>query len=263
MQKDLTISIVVYHNTEEAMKAVRSIEEQTAASVSKEIFIVDNEAAERSEEDRQAFRDFLSAYSDVRYLPTEKNVGYGAGNNRVLPYIDSRYHAVLNPDILLRGDTFSNILAFMDENPDCGMAVPRLTNIEGELQKVYRRELTLADLFIRFVCRDRMFQKRQDYHTLQDMDFSVPFQLPFAQGSFLVIRTALLQELQGFDERYFLYMEDADLCKRVNQVSKLMYFPGAEAIHVWKRASYHDRSLLKIHLSSMWKYFRKWGLKLW
>ena len=261
MQKDLTIAIVVYHDADAAEEAVRSIEEQTAVSVSKEILVIDNGASEEGVS-RESFRTFLSGYGDVRYIPTEKNLGYGAANNLVIPELDSRYHAILNPDVCLKEDAFSKILAYMETHPDCGMVIPRLTDAEGRLQKAYRRELTVSDLLIRYVC-PRMFKKRQDFHTMQDMDYTAPFQVPFAQGSFLVIRTALYQKLHGFDERYFLYMEDADLCRRVNQVSKLMYFPGAEAVHGWERSSYHDRRLFRIHLHSMVLYFRKWGWRLW
>lgn len=98
---------------------------------------------------------------------------------------------------------------------------------------------------------------------MQDMDYEKPFPVPFAQGSFLVIRTELFRELEGFDERYFMYMEDADLCKRVNNVSSLWYCPDTAVIHKWERGSHKDKKLLKIHILSMFRYFRKWGWKIW
>ena len=96
---------------------------------------------------------------------------------------------------------------------------------------------------------------------MYDADYTQPFQVPFAQGSFLVIKTELLQELKGFDERYFMYMEDADLCKRVNEVSKVMYFPGTTVKHKWEKGSHKNRKLFKIHLNSMKQYFKKWGFR--
>ena len=260
MHKDLTVTIVVYNDTEAAEMAVRSIEEQTAVSVSKEIFIVDNGAAEFGEK-REKFRSFLAGYEDVRYVPAEKNIGYGAANNLVLPELDSDYHAIVNPDILLREDAFSLLIAFMNAHPACGMAVPKLLDQEGNIQKAYRRELTVSDLLIRYLF-PKAFKKRQEKHTMQDMDYSEPFRVPFAQGSFLLIRTPLFKELKGFDERFFLYMEDADLCRRVNQVSELLYCPDASAVHGWERGSYHNRKLFKMHLRSMFRYFCKWGWKI-
>ena len=96
---------------------------------------------------------------------------------------------------------------------------------------------------------------------MQYEDYSKPFQVPFGQGSFLVIKTELFKRINGFDERYFMYMEDADLCKRVNQVSKLMYFPGATVVHKWQRGSHKNKKLFKYHIESMRHYFKKWGYK--
>lgn len=98
-------------------------------------------------------------------------------------------------------------------------------------------------------------------HTLQDQDYTQPFQVPFGQGSFLVIRTELFKKLNGFDDRFFMYLEDADLCKRVNEISKLMYYPGASVVHRWEKGSHKNKKLLMYHIQSMRKYFEKWGYK--
>ena len=77
------------------------------------------------------------------------------------------------------------------------------------------------------------------------------------QGSFLVIRTELFKKLNGFDDRFFMYLEDADLCKRVNEISKLMYYPGASVVHRWEKGSHKNKKLLMYHIQSMRKYFEK------
>ena len=115
-------------------------------------------------------------------------------------------------------------------------------------------------MFVRMFFKNN-FKKRQEWHTMQYEDYSKPFQVPFGQGSFLVIKTELFKRINGFDERYFMYMEDADLCKRVNQVSKLMYFPGATVVHKWQRGSHKNKKLFKYHIESMRHYFKKWGYK--
>ncbi len=260
MHTDLSVSIVIYRDAKAAEKAVRSIEEQTAASVTKTLYVIDNGAAEFAG-DREGFFAFLAQYPDVKYVPASHNLGYGAANNLVMPELDSDFHAILNPDIVLCDDAFSKIIKFMCEIPDCGMVIPRLTDETGNIQQAYRRELTVCDLLIRYLFPDG-FKKRQAWHTMQDMDRTKPFEVPFGQGSFLVIRTELFRRLQGFDERFFLYMEDADLCRRVNEASRLLYFPDACVIHGWERSSYRDRALFRIHFKSMLQYFAKWGWKL-
>lgn len=252
--KDLTIAIVSYRNEEDVKKAVESIERQTPKEIEKQIFIIDN--AEPPEFELKVLQ---KKYKDVTYVSTGKNLGFGGGHNTVLKQLDSRYHAIVNPDILLKEDAFSKLIDFMKDE-SIGMCVPRLVNEEGELLAVYRRDLTVWDMFIRMFLK-KAFKRRQAYHTMQDADYTKPFDVPFAQGSFLLIRTELFKKLGGFDERFFLYMEDADLCKRVNGVSRLCYCPDTEVIHKWEKGSSKNGKLFKLHVQSMIIYFRKWGLR--
>lgn len=257
--KTLSISIVAYRNYADIMDAVNTIEKYTNESIDKLIYIVDNSCYEDDNELKAQFIDFLSQWKDVKYLDAKENLGFGKGHNFIIDIIDSRYHAIVNPDILLIEDSFQKIIDFQDRE-NIGVVVPKLTDEEGEMIKAYRREVTIWDMFIRFFCPG-MFEKRKSYHTMDEMDYTKTFDVPFAQGSFLVVKTELLKELQGFDDRYFMYMEDADFCKRVNEVSSIKYFPGTSVIHKWEKGSHKSTKLLKYHLQSMCSYFKKWGFK--
>lgn len=125
------------------------------------------------------------------------------------------------------------------------MCIPRIEDSNGNLQAVYRRELNPIDMIIRMFFK-KLFKRRQAYHTMQDMDFTKPFQVPFGQGSFLVINSNLFKSIGGFDERYFMYVEDADLCKRVNKKSELIYFPGAKVIHKWEKGSHKNKKFANV-----------------
>ncbi len=259
MDKKLSICIVAYKGYEEVINAIASIEQHTSKVVSKRIFIVDNSSTERNV-DRRQLEIEISKYDDVSYFDIGENLGFGKGHNYVLPLLDSDYHAIVNPDILLKYETFLPILTYMNENPDVGMVIPNITDEFGVRQAVYRKELTISDILIRIFCK-KLFRKRDLDHTLQYKDYTKPFQVPFGQGSFLVIRTDLFRELGGFDEGFFMYLEDADLCKRVNDVSKLMYIPDATVIHKWKQGSHKSIRLLIYHLRSIKYYFQKWGIR--
>lgn len=258
--KDLTISIVAYKNYEDIMQAVESIETHTDASIDKYIYIIDNSCYEETDRDRNIFIEFLAKWKDIEYLDTKENLGFGKGHNYILNRIDSKYHAIVNPDIILLEDSFQKIMEFQDQT-QAGMVVPKLVDEDGVMIKAYRREVTVGDMFIRYFCPG-VFQKRKDYHTMDEMDYTVAFDVPFAQGSFLIVDTALLKQLNGFDDRYFMYMEDADLCKRVNEVSNIKYFPDTTVVHKWERMSHKSKKLFAIHLKSMYLYFKKWGFKL-
>lgn len=252
---DISITIVAYNDEEDVRNAVRSIMECTAVTISKKLYIVDNSSQ------GNGLQALEREYPQVEYLNPGKNLGFGGGHNYVLPRLDSKFHAIVNPDILLNEDSLSILMDFIQEK-GIGMAAPRMEDGEGKLQLAYRRELTVMDMAVRMFCPSH-FKKRQWRHTMQDMDFGKPFPVPFAQGSFLVVRTGLFRELGGFDSRYFMYMEDADLCRRVNQKSSLWYCPDTTVIHKWERSSHKDWGLFRAHISSMFKYFRKWGWKLW
>lgn len=258
---DLSISIVAYNNYVDIKDAIVSIEKYTSSEISKRIYIIDNGVAASSCVEVNSFKTFIKDMKDVDYIDLDSNVGFGKGHNQVLNLIDSDYHAIVNPDILLCEDSFFKIIQWMDTNRDIGMTIPLLTDEEGKMQNVYRRELTVFDMFNRMVLKSA-FKKRAQKHIMQDMDYTKPFQVPFGQGSFLVIRSELFKELGGFDDNFFMYCEDADLCKRVNQVSKLMYYPGTRVIHKWEKGSHKNRVLFKYHVESMKRYFRKWGWKL-
>ena len=210
---------------------------------------------------RDAFRGKLEAIGFAEYVDAHGNLGFGVANNLALNMADSEYHVFVNPDVLFTEDALYELKAFMDATPEAGMCIPRLTDEAGEMQLVYRREVTVLDAFNRMFLKNAM-AKRDRWHCMRDEDYSSPFQVPFGQGSFLFGRTALLKELGGFDDRYFMYLEDADLCKRVNETSALYYCPDATVIHKWEKGSHKNKTLLKHHLQSYATYFRKWGLKL-
>lgn len=257
----LSISIVAYNNYMDIIAAINSIEKYTSNKIKKSIYIIDNGAEISLPNDLNMFKKYLDNYSDVTYIDTRKNLGFGKGHNQVLNLIHSEYHAIVNPDILLCEDSFFKIVEWMDCNENIGMTIPVLIDMNGKKQEVYRRELTIFDMFNRMFLNS-LFKKRADAHTMQDMDYSKPFQVPFGQGSFLVIRTELFKEIGGFDDGFFMYCEDADLCKRVNQISKLMYFPDTKVIHKWEKGSHKNFTLLQYHIKSMLYYFKKWGWRL-
>lgn len=257
---NLSLTIVAYKNYNDIKMALNSIEKYTDKTIKKKIYIIDNGAKYSLDNEIKEFKNYISNYKDVQYIDTKENLGFGRGHNYIIDNLNSEYHAIVNPDILLIEDSFSSILMYMNKNNDVGMCIPKIIDEDGNLQKVYREEITLWDMIVRFFFKN-IFKKRFEHHTMQNKDYTKPFQVPFGQGSFLVVKTELFKELNGFDDRYFMYMEDADLCKRVNQVSKLMYFPNTQVIHKWERGSHKNIKLLKYHIKSMILYFKKWGIK--
>lgn len=258
LTKDLTFSIVAYKNYAQIINAVNTINKFTN-NFSKEIIVVDNT---EKEERKNYLKDIqkLASLANVILIVNNTNLGFGKANNIALKKAQGIFFVICNPDILLIENSFDKILPYMKTNPSVGAIIPRLVDKNYKIEPVYRRELTPGDVIIRYIHPFGLFSKRRAYHTMQDMDYSKPFQVPFGQGSFIVIRTSLMKKINGFDERYFMYVEDADLCKRINQTSTLEYFPYTSVVHLWEKGSHRNSKLMKWHIQSMIKYFVKWGI---
>lgn len=256
--KDLTFSIVAYKNYVQIINAVNTINKFTN-NFSKEIVVVDNTEKENRKNYFKEIQE-LTNLDDVILVVNNSNLGFGKANNIALEKAQGTFFVICNPDILLIENSFDKILPYMKKNTSVGAVIPKLIDKNHKIEPVYRRELTPYDVFIRYFHPFNTFSKRRAYHTMQDMDFTKPFQVPFGQGSFLVVRTSLMKQLNGFDERYFMYVEDADLCKRINQVSLLEYFPYTSVVHLWEKGSHRNFKLMKWHIQAMIKYFNKWGL---
>ncbi len=254
---DLLITIVNFHNEDEIERAVDSIFKYTPDGISKKIVIADNSACFGGEGPLR-LKSLEQRYADVEILPMPGNLGFGHAHNAGQKLYDAKYSAIVNPDILLTEDVFSPLIKYLRENKNCMIAVPKITDPDGRLLAVYRLDPTVFDMFLRRFVPG--FKKRKAMHTMQDKDYSKPFSLPFAQGSFLLIRKDMFDKVGGFDERYFLYMEDADLCRTLRKYGTVDYVPDAAVIHMWHRESKKSIKAFSFHFRSMIKYFGKWGL---
>lgn len=252
----ISIAIVTYNNEDTIGKTLASLLAHGLKEAMCRVYVIDNGSTDRTLET-------ITPYLDrITFIQSDKgNIGFGAANNLVLSKLDSTYHVIMNPDVYFE-DSLSliTLMKYLDDHPNVGMVAPQIVNEKGELQYLCRRNLTVLDLLLRF-SPIKAGRKRQDRHVMKDMDYNTSFNIEFASGCFMMIRTDLFKQLGGFDERFFLYAEDADLTRRVNQTSQTVYVPEATFCHAWKRASYRDPAMTRIHLKSLWKYFRKWGFK--
>ena len=256
---DLSLSIVSYNNKRIIAECLESLFKTQSGKISMQVFVINNSQTESCDDLEQKF--------PVKVIQMTQNVGFGKGHNAVLPLIDSKFHAIVNPDIIFCNNVFDKLVEKLQSNPDVGCAAPLMFSEDGSQQDVYRRELAILDVIIRYVpsfCQNIPFiKKRNDWHVMRDVPKDKPFECEFIQGSFLVIRTNLLKNLNGFDDRYFMYAEDADICKQIRKTHKVMCFPECTVIHKWAKESHKNLKLCKIHFASLVKYFCKWGWRAW
>lgn len=250
---NITISVVLYNTRiEEAKRAISSL---LATDLKIKIFLVDNS----TEDSRKVLADLDSR---IEYIFTGKNLGYGRANNLIIHKVlsETEYHLVMNPDVYFETGTLDKIYAFMQKNEDIGLCMPRVYHYDGTEQKLCKLLPTPKDLIIRRFIPDGDYKdKISRIYNMWDADYESLMDVPFLSGSFMFMRASVLAEVKGFDERFFLYCEDLDLCRRIGEISRTVYFPGAKIYHGYQKASYLNTKLMLIHSLSAIKYFNKWG----
>ncbi len=199
------------------------------------------------------------------YLRTAANIGFGRGHNlalRDLADVNVPYHLILNPDIEFDQHALDDLACVMDSNPNVGLAMPRVLYPDGTIQYLCKLLPAPIDLVLRRFLPGRMKHlagKRIASYELRNLDYDSPAYVPSLSGCFMFARRSVLDAIGGFDERFFLYMEDVDLCHRMGEVSRLLYWPNVTVAHVHQMGSYRNRKLLLLHIHSAVKYFNKWG----
>ncbi len=252
---NLSCAIVTYNNQSIIRQTLSSIVRHINPCLQYVIYLIDNHSSD------QTVDIVRQCPGNIQVISHARNDGFGAGHNLILPVLNSTYHLVINPDITLENDVIFEMISYMEANPDIGLLVPLLRFPDGRIQHLCKRNPTVIDLFLRLVLPNA-FQKRQQNYTMRETNYDKPFAVESAPGCFMLFRTAIFKQLGGFDQKFFLYMEDADICRRVNAISKTVFYPYNHVIHAWQRGSHKQLKLMWINLCSAFYYFKKWGLKL-
>lgn len=250
-QYDIVGSIVLYKTPDD--EVLRAIQQFLAVPLTVHLCIIDNSPTPIT---------LHLDYPNVSYYFARSNLGYGRAHNLAIRASSSRakYNLIMNTDVLYEPEAVLHLYDYLERHPDAGLAAPQMRYPDGSLQHVCRLLPTPANLFLRrFFPRWRWTKHADDTYELRFWDHRGNANLPYFQGSFLLLRTTLANELGGFDERFFMYGEDIDLCRRFHQVSRTVYVADAQVIHEYRRYSNHSWRGTWIGIQNNARYFNKWG----
>ena len=242
----LSAAIVSFNCAKKTLSAAKSISEHTKHPDFK-LYIIDNNS-----DDKQ----LLESIKGATLIENDTNSGFGGGHNKVLELPLGKYHAVINPDIEIKEDVLKRLTDIMEENPDIVMLTPKILNSDGSEQHLPKRNPNLKYIFLgRFSKRIRAEYTRanEKFEALTDIDFCT--------GCFFLIRSEIFRKIGGFDDRFFMYMEDADLSRQAKKYGRVVFCPGITVTHIWERASAKSLKALLMHISSAFKYLLKWRNK--
>ena len=248
-EKYITASIVVYKENFKVLE--KAIDSFLGSPLSKKLYIIDNSPSNE-------FKNKIQNDS-VEYIYSNKNLGFGKGHNSILHKLTSenKFHLILNPDVSFHPEILEKLVLKMESNESISMIAPRVLNTNNELLYTARRYPSLFELIFRFLGIFKKFTTTGEY---KNQNHKQSFSPDFVQGSFMLFKTEDLLRLEGFDERYFMYMEDVDICRKIDLSGKRkLYFPATEIIHTHRKGSSKEFRLFFIHISSIIKYFIKWG----
>lgn len=250
--KDVCASYVLFHTDIDEVE--RAVDQVLAASCAASVILVDNSVPPLD----------LAHLTDERVIviAVGGNIGYGRANNIALNASlgKCRYNLVLNTDLRFDGSVVDGLVAFMDQHPDVGLAMPRVEYPDGTLQRLCRLLPAPMDLVgRRFFASSRWAKARNREYEFHDWSYDTEAEFPFLSGCFMFLRQATLRSVGLFDDRFFLYAEDLDLSRRINQVSRTLYLPRFTITHEYRSQSRPSFRRLRYAMVSLAKYFNKWG----
>ena len=262
--KETISASIVYYNNEDYLERVLVRVLPAFRSANVKLFLVDNASTDGT----SAILDRYVAPEDpwVTRIRSPLNVGFGRAHNLVLDHLHSNYHLICNPDIVFEdASTLCECVSFMEQQPDVGLTTVKLLNPDGTLQAANKMYPNILDLFLRRFCsrtRWEFLRRRMAHYEMRDVGYDTVIDVPFVNGAFMMVRTELLHAVEGFDPRFFLYFEDADLSRKIQKTHRTVYYPNASVVHFWERSSHKHIHMGLILIENGIRYFNKWGWKL-
>lgn len=247
---EISATIVLYR--EDLKLLEKTIESFLSIPFKKKLFLIDNSPSNTLE------KEFNTA--EVSYFFMNENLGFGKGHNAVIDWIEqeSDFHLILNPDVEFDGHIVAKLIEEITKDEKIAMIAPKVTFPNGEFQYTCRKYPTPLEMAFR---RMNIFKKYVHKREYRGTDLTKPFYSDFIHGCFMLFRTVDFVRIGGFDERYFLYMEDVDICRKIDEIGmKKLYYPNVEINHSLGKGSSKNSRLFFIHLNSSIKYFKKWGI---
>jgi GT2 family glycosyltransferase len=262
LDTDVSIVIVNYNSTDLLKGCLDSVYSFTK-EISFEIIVVDN-ASVSGEIDK-----LIRSYSNIKLIKNDSNRGFGAANNQGAVIARGEYLLFLNNDTILTENSIKKVFDFAESHQNKTIIGCRLLNEDRSIQKSVFNFPTLANVFTSNFFLYLLFPKSEHFNKyhLMNRGLNSVTEVEVVTGAFLLIDKKSFEDLKGFDEKFFFYMDETDLCYRHKQNNgKIVYFPGTSVIHLkgksakgesWFKNKYQSISTIKFfqkHFTGM-KFF--------
>ncbi len=262
----LSIVIVNYNHKYFPRLAIEALE-KSKTDFEFEIIVVDNNS---TDEESLKFLEKANEEMRITLIKSPKNVGFGQGNNLGAKVALGDYLFIHNPDVTVKEDSLKKIVDFMEKNHEVGIMGPKLVYSSGKVQESCRRDMKFTDLVLNRTILGKLpwLKNRVNKYLMNDDNHDKVQEVDLLTGAAMVLPRSVFEQVDGFDKRFFLFMEDFDLCKEVKKAGyKVIYNPDISLFHNHKRLSQGStvfllgKKVFWLHVFSAMKYFWKWRKK--
>jgi GT2 family glycosyltransferase len=237
-ERNVTLSVVSHRQNALVNQLLEDVQRHCAARVA--LIVTENVPDDTA----------ISSSLPFEHVVNTRVKGFGANHNAAFRHCRTPWFCVVNPDIRLPADPFSSLLANFDDRA-VAVAGPVVRSPAGAIEDSARRFPTAGSLLKKILVEKRQPDYPSDHG---------PLQVDWLAGMFMLFRAAAFRSVNGFDEAYFLYYEDVDICHRLRLGGNaIVYEPRAEVIHDARRASRRDARLALRHLASILRFLRRRG----
>jgi len=249
---DIAVIVVNWNAREDLRRCLQSLKSAPRPHVSHSVWVVDNASTDGSP------ALVASEFPDVRLIVNDDNLGFSRANNQAIAQSaegGSRYVLLLNSDAQIHPGALDALAAWADAHPRAGVVGPKVLNPDGSLQHSCRRYPTLGAGFFRNTYLGRWFPNNkyaQDY-LMTDFDHAEARPVDWVSGCAMLLRRELIAQTGALDERFYMYCEDVDICRRAWDAGwQVVYVPAAVVTHAIGRSSDKDAERM------IWEFHRSW-----
>lgn len=256
---DLSI-IIVSWNVRDLLRQCLSSIFNNQGGLKVEIFVVDNASVDGTVAMMQ------QEFPEIRLIANKKNRGFAAANNQAIKQARGKYILLLNPDTEIMPETLSSAINFLTFQPRVAVVGGRILNSDFSIQPSVRNWPTFWPIFLMLLKLPKIFPnlKSVNHYLARNFDYHQPQSAPQIMGAFMMIRREIIDLIGLFDERFFIWFEEVDFCRRVWQAGyQVYYWPKAKIIHYGGQSFAQQKIILNQwrFFQSAWRFFQKHGFR--
>ncbi len=263
MNPELSILITSYKNSALLKLCIKSIQ-RSVKGINYEIIVADSATQEDS------YDIMRECFSDIKFLPNTANVGFGKLVNSMLKVAKGKFYFIINADIIIKNDAIETLVQFLEENDDAGIVGPKLINFDNTVQQSCFRFYSPLTVLCRrtFLGRFSFAKEHLDRFLLKhEQQTQDVIEADWIMGSAMMVSKKAAGKVGLFDERFFMYFEDVDWCRRFWEKGyRVVYLSKVKVFHYHGKASASKSTLnsiffnryARIHIISGIKFFLKY-----